>query len=219
MSKLSAAAPLELPKYVGYVEIAETTGMDKRQIQRLMACGKFPKPDGIPTKENRWRLSVIRDWLEQRNADQIAAISDRAVTDPSKLKPEELGTALSNAAAEWARRNGLDLPPGSYVSINTPLTDEQLAAVQRTAAQDREESVRALTDAFARLDPVRGWLVVGGLIPALRPVADRFLEKMNGVPPTETQDELRALAIDILDQAMRGEFVEPARDRITEVAT
>lgn len=64
-------------------------------------------------------------------------------------------------------------------------------------------------DAFARLDPVRGWIVVGGLIPALRPAADAFLQDMSGRVPSETQDELRALALDILDQAIEGEFVGP----------
>jgi predicted DNA-binding transcriptional regulator AlpA len=206
----NAVARAELPRYVGYVEIAEATGMDKRQIQRLMARGKFPKPDGIPTKENRWRLSVLLEWLAARNAEQMAAISDLAVTDPAQLKPEQLDAALSSVFTEWARRKGHDLPDGALVTVIAPPTDEQRAAVQRTAAEEAEKSSKALTDAFARLDQVRGWLVVGGLIPTLRPAADRFLENMVGLAPTETQEELRALAIDILDQAIGGEFAGPA---------
>jgi predicted DNA-binding transcriptional regulator AlpA len=196
----NAAAQSELPKYVGYAEIAAATGMDKRQIQRLMARGKFPKPDGIPTKENRWRLSVILEWLAARNAEQIAAISDLAVTDPAKLKPEQLEEALSGAAAELARRAGIDLPPGSHVSVNVPLTAEQTE--KRLSAANG-----ALADAFGRLDVTRGCLVVGGLIPALRPITDGMLENMHGMKPSETQSELRALAVDILDQAITGEFV------------
>ena len=61
MSK--AAIKAELPKYVGYAEIAEATGIDRRTIQRLRERGKFPKPDALPTKENRWRLTVVLDWL------------------------------------------------------------------------------------------------------------------------------------------------------------
>jgi hypothetical protein len=61
--------------------------------------------------------------------------------------------------------------------------------------------------------PCAGWLVVGGLIPALRPAADAFLKNMHGTAPRETQAELRALAIDILDQALGGEFVRPFSDK------
>lgn len=32
---------------------------------------------------------------------------------------------------------------------------------------------------------------------------------MTGLKPSETQDELRALALDLLDQAISGEIVEP----------
>ncbi len=77
------------------------------------------------------------------------------------------------------------------------------------SAEEREQGAQALADAFARLDVVRAWIVVGGLFPVLRPAADRFLENMTGLKPRETQDELRALALDLLDQAISGEMVEP----------
>jgi hypothetical protein len=125
----------------------------KRQIQRLMARGKFPKPDGIPTEENRWRLSVIVDWLEQRNADQITAISDRAVTDPAKLKPEQLNAVLSSAFNEWAHRSGASIEDGSAIVAVPPSAHAQAA---QCASDASDQGAQLLADAFARLDPMRG---------------------------------------------------------------
>ena len=44
----SAVTAKELRRYVGYAEIEEATGMDKRQLHRLVAA-QAPQPDGIPT--------------------------------------------------------------------------------------------------------------------------------------------------------------------------
>lgn len=35
------------------------------------------------------------------------------------------------------------------------------------SAEEREQGAQALADAFARLDVVRAWIVVGGLLPVL----------------------------------------------------
>ena len=180
MSNASNVARTELPRYVGYVEIAEATGLDRRQIQRLMARGKFPKPDGIPTKENRWRLSVIVEWLEQRNADQIAAISDSAVTDPAKLKAEQLEDVLSGAAIELARRAGIELPAGSFVSVNAPLT----------------------ADAFASLGQVPAMLVAAGLMPALLPIMQHLCGEHADAVLGGTDEDRRNVAIGILNQEL-----------------
>jgi len=180
MSKANAAALSELPRYVGYVEIAEATGLDRRQIQRLMAQSKFPRPDGIPTKENRWRLSVIVDWLEQRNAEQIAAISDRAVTDPSKLEPEQLEDVLSGALTELARRAGVELPSGSLVSVNVPVTSGDLA----------------------RLGQVPAMVVAAGLMPALLPIARHVCGDHADALLGGTDDDRRAVAMSIVNQQL-----------------
>ncbi|MCC7251619.1 AlpA family phage regulatory protein [Hyphomicrobium sp.] len=180
MSNAVTAARTELPRYVGYVEIAEATGLDRRQIQRLMARGKFPKPDGIPTKENRWRLAVIVEWLEQRNADQIAAISDRAVTDPTTLKAEQLQDVISDAATELARRAGVALPTGSFVSVNVPLT----------------------ADAFAQLEQVPAMLVAAGLMPVLLPIAQHLCGDHADALLGGTDEDRRAVAIGILNQQL-----------------
>jgi predicted DNA-binding transcriptional regulator AlpA len=200
--KIATHTAAGLPKLVGYRELHDAWGFSRKQLERMQADGRFPRAmhiTGAGGNRRAWELQQVLDWLEA----QRVRVTNLAVTDPSKLKPEELDTALANTVAELARRKGFDVPDGSVMAVHTPLTAEQLAAIHERAA-------RALADAFARLDPVRAWLVVGGLIPALRQVADRFLENMTGAKPSETQDGLRALAIDILDQAIGGEFVGPA---------
>ena len=130
MSK--AAIKVELPSYVGYAEIAEATGIDRRTIQRLMERGKFPKPDALPTKENRWRLSVVTNWLEQRNAEQLAALSDSAVTDPAKLKPDQIVDTLQRLERTLRRHKR----PGSRARRYRRL---HLSARRRTARSARRQ--------------------------------------------------------------------------------
>jgi hypothetical protein len=61
MSLAPFAAKLERPRYVGYAQIA-ATGLDKRQIQRLVSRGKFPGPD-------RDGLVPCQSRRQPRNAD------------------------------------------------------------------------------------------------------------------------------------------------------
>jgi len=206
-----AAAKTELPRYVGYSEIAEATGIEKHTIQRLMKAGKFPKPDALPTKANRWRLSVVTTWLEQRNAEQIATLNDSAETDPSKLRDDQVGDAIQALGARLASLHGDKIAPEDIVGVTRKLTNDEREALQRNADAQLQERYDAIADAFARLDVIRAWLVVAGLLPSLRPAADRFLETIAGLRPAETPEEMRALAIDILDQALDGNFVNPTR--------
>lgn len=201
----------QLPRYIGYSEIADATGMDKRQIQRLMAQGKFPRPDGIPTKENRWRLSVVNEWFALRNGEQMARLSELAVSDPSKLKPDELDDAFSNMASEWARRHDLSLPDGSYVSVNTPMTSEQNAAAQQAASEANERVASALFEALGKLDQVRGMVVMAGLVPSLLPIARHLCgdkaDELLGV----TEEERHKVAVALIEESFgRGEHERPA---------
>jgi hypothetical protein len=92
-----------------------------------MARGKFPKPDGLPTKENRWRLSVVSAWLEQRNAEQIAALGDLAVTDPAKLKPEQVGEAIQKLGARLAAQYGDQVAAENIAGVIHRLSDGETA--------------------------------------------------------------------------------------------
>ena len=195
----------ELPRYVGYAEIAERTRIERHTIQRLMKAGKFPKPDPLPTKSNVWRLSVVLDWLEKRHAEQIAALSDSAVTDPAKLNADQVADTLQNLSARFAAIHGLDVAPDDIVGFTYRLTEEQRDALAAQSGQ----TTSSFCETFGRLDPIRALIVVGGLMPVLRSIVDSFLSNMVGVRPGESHEELRDLAVDILCQSMEGEFVGP----------
>lgn len=184
-----------LPRLFGYAALERIYGWKRRTLENAVREGKLRKPFYVG-KVASWYAKDIDDYLARLRGD----LEELAVSDPSKIAPEQLESALGGLAERWADQRNLNLPPGSYVSINTPLAADQVEQHLR-AAND------TLADAFARLDVTRGCLVVGGLIPALRPITDRVLENMHRLKPSETQDELRALAIDILDQATTGEFV------------
>ncbi len=186
-----------LPRLFGYAALERIYGWKRRTLENAVNAGKLRKPFYVG-KVAHWYARDIDDYLGRLRGD----LEDLAVNSPDKIAPENIEPALGVLAERLAAARGIDLPPGSFVSVNAPMTTEQ-AAQHASAAND------ALADAFARLDPVRGWLVVGGLMPALRPAADAFLKNMHGAVPSETQAELRALAIDILDQAISGEFVGP----------
>lgn len=79
-----AAKKAELPKYVGYAEIAEATGIERYTIQWLMKRGKFPKSDALPTKENRWRLAVIEAL---NGASPFPAAGARCSNTDRRAKP------------------------------------------------------------------------------------------------------------------------------------
>lgn len=166
------ASNTELPRYVGYAEIAEETGIERHTIQRLMKAGKFPKPDLLPTKENKWRVTVIKSWLEQRNAEQISRLNERAMSDPAKLKPDQLADTHRALAARLAEAQGVKLDPNDVLGFTYRLTGEQSAEAQKALAAQRAAEVDAQFETwgllFANLAPERAMLVANWLFPSLR---------------------------------------------------
>ena len=204
---MSKAAPkIELPRYVGYAEIAEATGIDRRTIQRLMERGKFPKPDALPTKENRWRLSVVADWLEQRSAEQLAALSDSAVTDPAKLKPEQVVDALEALASRFIALHGEQVQPGDVLSVGVQrqLTDEQRSAIAHNAAAEQRELVAGIVDRLDGLHYVEALMLQRAFLPPLRRFADAALTQL-GIEISMTDAEYRAAAMLIVERMINGE--------------
>ncbi len=197
-----------LPRLFGYAALERHYGWRRRTIENAMRKGLLCRP-AYYGKRAYWTAEQVDDYLRRLRDDRARV----AVSAPDDIAPERIEDAFDVLAERWAEKRGVDLPPGSYVSINTPLTADQAAQHASAAADDSQKAAQALAEAFARLDPVRVWLVVGGMIPALRPAADAFLKNMTGLAPSETQDELRALALDILDQAIGGEFVGPSIEK------
>lgn len=166
------ASKTELPRYIGYAEIAEATGVERHTIQRLIKVGKFPRPDALPTKENRWRLSVILEWLEQRNAQQIARLTDSSVSDPTKLKPDQLVDAHRALAVRLAKAQGVDIDPDAVIGFTYRPTDQEAAAARSELAAQQAALLAAQFnmwgDLFAALDCERAMVVANWLFPALR---------------------------------------------------
>ena len=135
----------------------------------------------------------------------MAALSDRAVTDPAKLGPDQIVDTLQALSARFAAIHGIDLTNDDIVGFTYRLTEEQRKAL----AGEADKTTSSFCETFGRLDPIRALIVVGGLMPVLRPIVDSALASMVGVRPGETHEQLRDIAVDIVCQAMEGEFVGP----------
>ncbi len=215
---MTKAAPnTELPWYVGYAEIAEKTGVDRRTIQREMARGNFPKPDALPTKENRWRLEVIADWLAKRNAAQIAALSDVAVTDPAKLKPEQVVDALEALASRFIALHGEQVQPGDVLSVGVqrPLTDEQRSAIAHNADAKQRELIEGIVDRLDGLHFVEALMLQRAFLPPLRRFADEGLKQL-GIEISMSDSEWREAGLLLVDRITNGETL-PANTHPREV--
>jgi len=186
-----------LPRLFGYAALERIYGWKRRTLENAVNAGKLRKPFYVG-KVAHWYARDIDDYLGRLRGD----LEDLAVSSPDKIAPENIEPALGVLAARLATARGIDLPPGSFVSVNAPVTADQLAQ-HVSAANDQ------LAAAFAQLDINRACLVVGGLMPVLRPVTDRVLLNNTGIANAFTDEDLRALAIDIIDQALGGEFVGP----------
>ncbi len=214
-------AKTELPRYVGYAEIAEATGIEKHTIQRLMKAGKFPKPDALPTKGNRWRLSVVTAWLEQRNAEQIAALSDSAVTDPAKLKPEQLADTLQILGARLASLHGDQVAPEDIVGVTRRLTpDEERMVLQRNADAQRE-MIEGVLQRLDGLHVVEALILQRAYLAPLARHADDLLKHF-GLDISLTPDEWRQAGWLIAQRVFNGEAFAPEthpRDAAESLAT
>jgi predicted RNA-binding protein with PUA-like domain len=193
-----------LPSIFGYEELERIYTWKRRTLENAVARGLLRKPFYVG-KKAFWYGSDIDSYLARLRGE----LETLAVTAPDEIPAAQIEPAMSLLAERWAKQHGIEVQPGAHVSLSVPLTDAQKAAVQRTAAEEQAKSVGTLTDAFGRLDIDRACLVAGGLMPVLRSVTDRILQNKNGIENNVPQDELRALALDILEQAVEGKFAGP----------
>lgn len=188
------------PEYVGKAAVAKMLGKSTRTVSRWITDGTFPKPVMLGS-QTAWRLSDVVAWLDAQHAAERQGLIAAAVSDPSELPPEKLEDAIAALAGRLTGRN--------VTGFTIELSEEERAAALAANAAQLQNSLERLIAAYASLDVVRAWLVVCGLLPVLRPAAEKFLETITGVRVTQTQDEMRQLAIDIVDQAIEGKFVGP----------
>ena len=84
-----------LPPLVGYAELEATYGWNKRTLQRWVGAGKLPRPTTTPGGRVAWLLAEMEAFIEQMHK----GLTQAAVTDPSKLAPEQLGDAAIDLLA------------------------------------------------------------------------------------------------------------------------
>jgi predicted DNA-binding transcriptional regulator AlpA len=196
-----------LPRYVGEAEVREALGVSRSTLHRMRTDGDFPPPDRLSTNRVAWKLDTVLDWMAVRDRVRDGKLAAAAVSDPTKLAPEDVDTAIAALGARLASaQSGRAVSPDEIAGVTVRLSPEE------TAAAVERQWLRELACFFAacaRLDPIRASLVAAGLLPAIRDEMRKLLEARTGREVIETDEQLMALAADILDQAARGEFVGP----------
>jgi len=189
-----------LPRLFTYEHLRITYGWNRRTIENAVRLGKLRRPMMVG-KRAAWTTKDIDEYLERLRGD----LEKLAVDSPDDVPPDRVAAAHRALAARLAGVMGLQIAPDAITGFTFQPTDEQRAA----AAAAAEAAAVDFCEMFGRLDTVRALLVAGGLMPILRPVVDQCLRQMKGVAPSETAEQLRDLAVDILLQARDGEFVGP----------
>jgi predicted DNA-binding transcriptional regulator AlpA len=155
-----------LPKLVGYKELEEAFGLTRRQLERMQRDGRFPLAidiTGAGGNRRAWPLQQVLDWFEQRRA----CVTRLAVSQPDKLKPEQ----VANAAFDLTARH-LSNEIGKSVSAD----DVVLGLVQRLSPKESDAATiaqwvalwRAVEERMAQLDQKDSLGVIYGLFPAMR---------------------------------------------------
>jgi predicted DNA-binding transcriptional regulator AlpA len=57
--------------------VVTATGLSRSTIYRLIASGKFPQPSHPTMFTSVWRLSEVREWLDERERTQPGRIRQR----------------------------------------------------------------------------------------------------------------------------------------------
>ena len=182
--------------------VAERLGMTPRNFDRQRKAGTYG--DALPTV---WPTDASPRW---RAGDVDALLASRTMSR-AELKRNQTDHVNALLAA-------LETAMGREITgITVTLTDSEAAAardaVRSAKVAEQQNASDDLAAAFAKLDPVRAMLVTGGLMPSIRSLTDEALRLKTGAVNKASQDDLRSLAIDIVDQALSGEFVDPNADK------
>jgi predicted DNA-binding transcriptional regulator AlpA len=185
MQKAKPVTDVGLPKLVGYKELEEAFGLTRRQLERMQRDGRFPRAidiTGAGGNRRAWPLQQVLDWFEQRRA----CVTRLAVSQPDKLKPEQ----VENAAYELAARHISN-------QLGQPIEGEKvvLGFVQERATEETADDFFTgwtgiwawVERCFSRLDEAQSNAVAFGLFPALRARAPQLSAKAAqlGLKPVE----------------------------------
>ena len=176
----------ELPRLVGYAELAKVYGWQKRSLQRAVNAGKLRRPMIVAGGRAAWYDTDIKDYLA-RLGGELEAI---AVSDPDKLLPEQ----IEDAAVELSARLMTNVL-GEKVSAD----DVVIGAVKKLSPADAETVGytrwlglwAAIEEHMSTLDHLQSLAVAYGLFPAMRPWLDDIANRGGkricppGVPPLD----------------------------------
>jgi hypothetical protein len=146
-----------LPLLVGYAELKERYGWQKRTLQRWVKDGLMDRPTRLPGGRVYWQLEQIRKFIDR----QFSGLTESAATDPEKLAPEQLERqAQELAAIAFERRTGKTVDPEDF--LLNPIIDEADILAAETATRDM------LTEFLRSLSPEQAAVTATGLFPQLR---------------------------------------------------
>ena len=122
-------SPRGVTRFVGRNEVAEALGFSLKTLGREIKRGHIPRPIQLSPNRVGWPVDVIQKLLESR----IARMTEQAVTDPDKLKPEQ----VADAAVDFAARH-ISNELGCRVSPD----DVVLGFVRRLSSEDADTLAR-----------------------------------------------------------------------------
>ena len=170
----------------GRAEVAKALGYSLKTLSREIKRGHVPRPIQLSPNRVGWPVEVINKMLESR----MARLTEQAVTDPDKLKPDQ----IEDAAVKLSARLMTNVL-GEAVSPD----DVVIGAVKQLSPADAQTVGYtrwlalwfAIEEHMSTLDHLQNLAVAYGLFPALRPWLDDIANRGGkricppGVPPLD----------------------------------
>lgn len=191
-----------LPSLFGYAALERVYGWKRRQIENAMRDGLLTRPM-YAGKRAYWTAEQIDSYLAKLRGARVR----EAVTTPDDIAPERIEHALDVLVERWARQRGIDLPEGSFLSVNVPLTGEQMATkkaeIADAAAVGLEGLANEVTAALSAAHYIEALLIQRALLPQLAVHADTSLAQF-GVFVSLAEAEWTEVGFMLLLRLLRG---------------
>jgi predicted DNA-binding transcriptional regulator AlpA len=165
-------SPRGITRFVGRAEVAEALGYSLKTLGREINRGHAPRPVQISPNRVGWPVEVIQKLLESR----IARVTEQAVSNPDKLKPDQ----IEDAAVKLSARLMTNVL-GEAVSADNVV----IGAVKQLSPDDADTATNsqwlalwlAVEDRMSALDEKQSLAVVYGLFPVMRPFLEGIAAK------------------------------------------
>jgi predicted DNA-binding transcriptional regulator AlpA len=183
------ASSADLPKLVSYATLEAEYGWPKRTIQEWIRKNKFPKPLGLPGKQNYWALQDVLNFLDARRSSLTA----KAVSAPDGLTEAELERVAYDLAARLlSREQGTGVRPEDVIVGRLQRLSNEQAQTLTAAKLEELETIMSAIPANA------AFLMVAHLFPQLEHAA---VLKERGVSIPDDPAAMRAYVLRALAEA------------------